>query len=991
MPNLTLITGGPGSGKTSEVVSRLAARYEADPFAETVVLVPTVRHGDQLRRRLVARCGAALRLRVEIIPQFSRQLAGDARIPSRMLAGELLARTARREVERGPATYFRPIAGTSGFSDLLNAAVDDLLTEAVAPRMLSEAAARMGSPSLTALAAVYAAYTAELERRGWRHPEQTALAAADALRGGAAAAPVVMLDGFHLFRGSDLALLQALADRSEVVITLDPDSGDRARHDFQRLVRISPDVETIDLSAPPPPREGEQFSLFSTSETSSPATVIAGEAADREAQMRAIARQIKQRLTDEPSLRPSDCAVAFRQASPYLSLARQVFAEYDLPLDPAVGERLSDRPLGIWLRRLLRLAQDGWRLRDLAVVLSSGFVDLDRWGLSRGLVALFVRRGRESLLWGGRDRLGDIVESLRAEADSDTSSERLRETFHRTADGMAAALEELSGLLESPSISASDHAHRLAETLFGAHPLVSPASRELPGVGVEIDALRGYLKELASAEKALGGGPESLESFVSRLEHRLADPAVMLREAGGVLLAPMHTLHGLRFDFIAVGGLIEGEFPAPQISAGLLDGGAREALNGGGATLPPEPRLAEDELWKSVSTRADCALGLWRARLDERGRLAAASYYFHSINHDATVEERETPPERTASLRELTIACSRQWPDAGRLRPRRSEAWPVVRAAASVEQRRRSFGHAREYEGRLSAGLVPWLTGPGATWSASRLESYRTCAFQFFGQYALRLRELEEEMDSADAATRGSVIHEVLQDALAPLIEEGSPLTPDTLPDAIRRLREGGPRIWNEAPVKRSFGRAALWRLDAEAVFEQLELLLQREAETGAEKGVTRIIGAEEKIEASLPLDPLLRVTATVDRLDAGDDFVVIVDYKSGRGIPRSHVMDARRVQLQLYAYLARQSAKVGRAVARYAWVTPTTREWDLDTERTEDAAVVDEVVAVAERVRASVEEGDFRVYPQVQPCPTYCTFKHVCRVNEFSRGKSWS
>ena len=45
--SLTLIIGGPGSGKTDEVVSRLAALYEADPFCETVVLVPTVRHGDQ--------------------------------------------------------------------------------------------------------------------------------------------------------------------------------------------------------------------------------------------------------------------------------------------------------------------------------------------------------------------------------------------------------------------------------------------------------------------------------------------------------------------------------------------------------------------------------------------------------------------------------------------------------------------------------------------------------------------------------------------------------------------------------------------------------------------------------------------------------------------------------------------------------------------------------------------------------------------------------
>ena len=147
MPGLTLIIGGPGSGKTDEVVSRLAARYEADPFCEAVVLVPTVRHGDQFRRRLVGRCGVALRLRVETIAQLSRELAPDAQRCSRTLAGELLARTARREIERGPAAYFAPIAGTNGFADLLNAAVDDLLAEAIDPRTLSEAAGNRAPPA----------------------------------------------------------------------------------------------------------------------------------------------------------------------------------------------------------------------------------------------------------------------------------------------------------------------------------------------------------------------------------------------------------------------------------------------------------------------------------------------------------------------------------------------------------------------------------------------------------------------------------------------------------------------------------------------------------------------------------------------------------------------------------------------------------------------------------------------------------------------------
>ena len=123
--------------------------------------------------------------------------------------------------------------------------------------------------------------------------------------------------------------------------------------------------------------------------------------------MRAIARQIKQRLTDQPSLRPSDFAVAFRQVSPHLGMARQVFQEYDLPLDPAAGERLSARPLGVWFCRVLSLARDGWRLRDFVAVLSSGFVDLGRWGLSPGRVAQFARRGARGPPLGRAGRLGN--------------------------------------------------------------------------------------------------------------------------------------------------------------------------------------------------------------------------------------------------------------------------------------------------------------------------------------------------------------------------------------------------------------------------------------------------------------------------------------------------------------------------------------------------------------------------------------------------------
>ena len=328
MPGLTLLIGGPGSGKTDRIISRLAARYEADPFSEAIVLVPTVRHGDQFRRRLVGRCGVALRLRVETIAQFSRRLASDARIPSHSLAQELLQRTIRMGIESGSAAYFMPVAETRGLGNLLGGAIADLLAEGVDPEALSQAAGRSGSPSLEALGAIYKEYSQGLGRENWTHPVQVGTAAAAVVRAGADLPGTIMLDGFHLFRKTETDLIEALAEKADVVVALDPGAGARARHDYERLRRRFPDAKVTELEC----------------DGASSTNVVAGDAADREAQLRAIARQIKQRLTDEPSLRPSDFAVAFRQAAPHLGLARQVFSEYDLPLDPAAGDPLSARP-----------------------------------------------------------------------------------------------------------------------------------------------------------------------------------------------------------------------------------------------------------------------------------------------------------------------------------------------------------------------------------------------------------------------------------------------------------------------------------------------------------------------------------------------------------------------------------------------------------------------------------------------------------------------
>ena len=130
-------------------------------------------------------------------------------------------------------------------------------------------------------------------------------------------------------------------------------------------------------------------------------------AADREGQMRAIARQIKQRLTDNPTLRPSDFAVTFRRVSPHLSLARQVFAEYNLP--PRPRRQASASAVDPWepgSDGCCTFPRTAGASETSIGALSSGFVDLERWKLSREDVTRFARWGPEEPPLGGTGSLG---------------------------------------------------------------------------------------------------------------------------------------------------------------------------------------------------------------------------------------------------------------------------------------------------------------------------------------------------------------------------------------------------------------------------------------------------------------------------------------------------------------------------------------------------------------------------------------------------------
>ena len=238
MGELLMVYGPAVSGKTGRLVEHAARRYQDDRFASTLVLVPTARHGDQFRRRLVARCGVALDLDVSTLAQYAR-LHTAGRMLSRDVAADLLRRVSLERIASGGAGRFEPIAEKPGLDALIAEAVTELVAADVEPADFAAAAVGAGSADLVALADIYSAYRRALAERGWRDPAEAPSVAAEAIESGPAPPGLVLVDSFEFLNPREQSLVAALADRTRVLVAIDRDASERARWTASRLEALA--------------------------------------------------------------------------------------------------------------------------------------------------------------------------------------------------------------------------------------------------------------------------------------------------------------------------------------------------------------------------------------------------------------------------------------------------------------------------------------------------------------------------------------------------------------------------------------------------------------------------------------------------------------------------------------------------------------------------------------------------------------------------------
>ncbi len=903
---------------------------------------------------------------------------------------------------------------------------------------------------------------------------------------------LVVADGFTDFTRTQHEILGILAGRvEELSITLPLEAEPRRAELFAKplktlgeLRRRHPQLVLEELPRPenPPWPAMAQLerTLFADPRHAQPAEDTAGveilAASQQLGEIEQIGSRIKRLLTEGDvrcggrPVRPDEIAVVFRSPQEADSLIGEVFGALGIPFALEMGQPLDRSPALAALVALLRLDLDDWPFARLLTVLGSNYFQPEwpEWEEGKtGRVAqqtarrLQIPRERERLLKQlqsitaahtkpppvdgstGRDhrwRLCDEAQPalallLRLAAAFDELPQRAGPAGWAKAWGK---LARQTGLLRVPGTCVDE----------GSPCLVADqlAWQRLQKVLVAAETFAKWLKQ----QPAQWDRREALDALADILaSERLGRGE---DESGRVRILSAASARALRIPYLFLAGLSEKAFPPPQREDRLYSEAEYQRLIDEGLPLVARTERNREEmlLFYETMTRATRRLFLSYPALDASAQPLSASPYLNEVEQACGGRIRRTEsadlspipvgdePLSAAEFRVKALATAMAGDEAllaGLLQHDRSVAENVLAGLrlTSLRQDRRRFGPAEGMlPGEAARRELSARFPPQKTFSATELERYASCPYQFFLQRVLNLEPIEELALAVDYLQRGRLAHEVLaafhQQVNRSLGRPGSPVELDPaeydrmLGETIGQLADGEDGNPVEAALREVNRRmvvqwAAAYR-DQHASYDQL----WQECDSPLvpeffEVSFGRTGAGEDPLATDRPLefsvqDETVLISGRIDRVDtgrvAGRTVFNVLDYKTGAPLKfnRETIAAGTTLQLPLYAlavaelllgdrdavpwqagywYLKDKGFKPRQALKMYqpgeGGLVPQT-EWE------EIRQGLRETVA---GLVGGIRTGQFPVCSADDACTSRCPYSTICRINQVrSVEKTW-
>lgn len=921
-------------------------------------LVPTALRAQRAARRLCdAQAGVLLDSRVTTLEGLVPGLlaASGVREPS---LSPLAERLLVLDIGQEQGGVLAGVTQGHGLARELVSSIGELRRGEVEPQVARAAAAGLsGGPRerLSALAAVLSRYEERLLERGVLDRAGAMRRAADALARGASSEETLDLDylvleGFVALPPAALDLVRALAGRSrrtQVRMPYFPERADlsfpaeglvRRLEGFHGLPR-GREVEIVfeDLCTARKPRLARVLATVAggvAGEGEGGDGLLVAELGAGEEGTFERAAQLSARLL-EAGFAPHEIAILSASPERASAAVGRACRELGIPFAPGRGAPLASQPPVRAVLDALNGAVHPSRAALERVVDSPylGFhslPDLGRWLDGAGA-------------FEGR---GDPEEALRRRASSLSAGRRKGERAGLL--GAAALLADLGRALRPFAMAARprEHAARLRSLVASAGVRRRAARGELEVARRDLAALRRLEEvsdELARALGLLGRGEESLAAgaWARLLETAIGEAALPSAAnepaAGAVELWPLGEAPGLSARACIVLGCERGHLPAPLPPEVLLREAERAALARAAgravvATAPMRRAEAMHVAFCALAAGREAVALLWRGKgpegagaapapLVEEALFAAGVELPGEVARAPSLYESRCPGEALAAFaRSARGRSSAQdgFPTESILAARTASV--LARAMVEDERSRAVLAHrASPAAGGLPADLLGELGRVlPAEWSPSELEEHARCPYRLFSAVVLRLKEPEADGLDPDPRDEGQLAHLVLERFMrARMVRGALPLKDE--PEEHAELTAVVAEVCAAFEAEGRTGDSAVWAGRREALLSRLRRVLATEAQ--ASEGTLPVL-LEYRFGGDSGIPPLafadaespggeIRLRGRIDRVDAGSERLVLIDYKSGKrrdrlcGKLRDDALGVTSFQVPVYLLVA--------------------------------------------------------------------------------------
>jgi ATP-dependent helicase/DNAse subunit B len=970
---LRLLVGPANAGKVERLLDRYLAALDRDP----ILIVPNRPDVDWAERELLRRRPGLIGGWICTFPDlFERIAQGDPGL--RAVVSEVQqALILRAAISRTPLNGLGESAGSAGFADALRDAIREVESGLVAPEELRGA-----------LAQLYRSYRDELERlRLWDRNLLDAAAAERLARDlGSWAGQPVFAYGFEDLTAAEWALLDALAGRTEVVVSLPYEPGRPAfewlsdtSEGLQRLAgtaveELGPRYEEV---AEPALVHVERM-LFGGN--AGPAPAIGGairffEGAGSRGTLELVGEEVLQLLRDGAA--PTEIGVVVPSLERWRGPIETAFGSLGIPYAVDAPLRFGQSGLGQAMLSMLRFAWGGAGRAELFRYLRSPYS-----GLKRSSVDFVEGRLRGRAI-SSPDRVEDELEAL-------------REARLPALDALRAAAAPI-GAVRELSI-------RMLQAAYGLER--PPADEQSRDDLRAFEGCRRVLAELEGWERI--AEPVSREDVVAALERAtVRQPSAT--DAGRVPVLDLMRARTRRFEHVFVLGLEEGSLPRRSPATPFIDEEERRRL---GRRLRRTDAVTRDRyLFYTACTRPTKRLYLVREAASDEGTPREASPFWEEVAGlfpaeavaRATVRRPlssltwrlESAPTERERLRALAILAADH--------ERREEAESLARANGWERRLDRALGALRRPT-RLTSPLVVEELAAKRVFNVTELERFADCSSAWFIDRVLDPKTIDPEVD---ARLRGSIAHTALHKFFTgfPKVLGSERIHAEQVEDAVRFMRE----CLGQALAGVRLEMTDMQRQELEQTLSRdLERLVRTEAASDSPLEPRHFevsFGLERsapELQRGLELGDDAVLSGKIDRIDVEPLSArgIVQDYKAGKHAPSAREMEKElRLQIPLYMLVLRDLVGIEPLGGLYRPLAGGRRPRGLlradakedvvagyaRSDYVDDEAFWAQVEAARETARelvGQIRAGNVRHNPKGGECPSWCDLWPICRVD---------